>query len=81
MKKRVRVKKNSVPRNVKEAHAQGHRQVPRLTAADRAKGAHLSPAGAKPGDVAYVGPCENGQRIVCYYDQDMLPSDCHTQAC
>lgn len=81
MKKRKRVAKHAVARNVKEADKRGHASVPRPKAADRAKGAHLSSSTAKPGDVAYIGPCENGTRIVCYYDQNMLPSNCRSQPC
>jgi hypothetical protein len=81
MKKRTRVPKNAIPRHVKEADERGHEKVAALKAADRAKGAHISSSNAKPGDVAYVGPCEDSQRIVCYYDQNMLPKCCRTQPC
>lgn len=81
MKKSKRVSRKAVARHVKEADERRHEEVKRPSAAARAMGAHLSPANAKPGDIAYIGPCENGTRIVCYYDANMLPSDCRSQPC
>jgi len=46
-----------------------------------AGGAHLSPKHAAPGDVAWIGPCDGNTRVVCYYDENMDPSDCRNQPC
>jgi hypothetical protein len=77
-----------VPRTANEATKKGHRKIPKRleTAVARARSAHLganiSASNAKPGDVAWVGPCEaSGTRVVCYYDQNMNPSDCRNQPC
>jgi hypothetical protein len=32
--------------------------------------------GVKPGDVAVIGPVQNGNRLVCYYDAHLLATDC-----
>jgi hypothetical protein len=75
-----------VARTASEADERGHEplqqfSLKKLSAAKRNKGAHLSSDNAKPGDIAWVGPCENGSRIVCYYDENMNPSDCRNQPC
>lgn len=36
---------------------------------------------AAPGNVAYIGPCDNGFQLACYYDQNMVPSDCRHISC
>ena len=81
-------RETAIPRNVTEAEQRGHAKtegfnLSSFTASHAAKaGTHLSPSNAKPGDVAWVGPCEEGgTRIVCYYDQNMDPSDCRNQPC
>ncbi len=75
-------KKAQIARTAKHADDRGHEKVAkRVTAAQRAKGAHFAAEGAKPGDVAWVGPCQGGTRIVCYYNSDMQPSDCRNQSC
>jgi hypothetical protein len=38
-------------------------------------------SGAQPGAVAYIGSCDNGSRLACYYDQNMVASDCRTISC
>jgi hypothetical protein len=32
--------------------------------------------GVKSGDVAFIGAVQNGNRLVCYYDAHLLPTDC-----
>jgi hypothetical protein len=32
--------------------------------------------GAKPGDVAFIGPAQNGNRVMCYYDANLQPTIC-----
>jgi hypothetical protein len=71
----------TVPRTVAEADVHKHAKVPMPSAKDMAGGTHMSVQGAQVGDVAYVGPCEAGTRIVCYYDQNLDPSDCRNQPC
>ena len=74
-------KHKPVPRHTSEADRLGHAKIKNLQSALMAQGVHLSTNNAKPGDVAWVGPCVNGNRIVCYYDQNMDPSDCRNQSC
>jgi hypothetical protein len=31
--------------------------------------------------VAWIGPCIDGRRRICYYDENLLPSDCHSESC
>lgn len=77
----TKAKDKSVPRTVAEADERGHAKIAMPSKAKMAKGHSLSITNAQPGDVAYVGPCENGQKTVCYYDARMLPSDCRQQDC
>lgn len=77
-----------IPRNSAEADQLSHPKVEsfnlaKLTA-DLAKqaGTHFSAKTASEGDVAWVGPCEEGgTRVVCYYDKNLDPSDCRNQPC
>lgn len=69
-----------IPRTVKEADALKHKKArkPRVPRT----GTHLSVEKAKPGDLAWIGPCEpDGTRRVCYFDDHLQPSDCRTQKC
>jgi hypothetical protein len=68
-----------VPRVASVSKQMGHPKVPKPESF--AKGVHISPKHAAPGDVAWVGPCEGKTRIVCYYDENMDPSDCRNQPC
>jgi hypothetical protein len=74
----------NIPRTATEAAARGHRKLSKKRAQGiiHEKGAHLSPKEAKPGDIAWMGPCEStGTRVICYYDQNMDPSDCRNVPC
>ena len=76
----------TIARTVGEAKRRGHRKISNvrlstMAASARSQGVHLSTSGAQPGDIAWAGPCVNGNRIVCYYDQNMNPSDCRNQPC
>lgn len=75
-----------VARTAGEATRRGHSQARNLSladisAAEKRKGTHFSRTDAKPGDIAWMGPCDDGSRIVCYYDDNMDPSDCRNQPC
>jgi hypothetical protein len=52
-----------------------------LKEADEKMWGAISATKAIPGDIAWVGPCEHGVRIVCYYDEDMKPTDCRMAPC
>jgi len=74
------------PRTANEADQLGHSKASNFNLVslgheEKQKGVHMSAQGAKPGDVAWMGPCVAGIRIVCYYDQNMDPSDCRNQPC
>jgi hypothetical protein len=68
-----------VPRVSSASKKMGHPKIPKPKSF--AKGVHISQKHAAPGDVAWVGPCEGQTRIVCYYDENMDPSDCRNQPC
>ena len=68
-----------VPRVVSASKKMGNKKAAKPKSL--ANGVHISPKHAAPGDVAWIGPCENGTRIVCYFDENMDPSDCHNQPC
>lgn len=71
-------------RTVDESDHMGHQPASgfRLTASRRKLGVEVSPANAKPGDIAWIGPCEaTGTRVVCYYDANLDPTDCRNQRC
>jgi hypothetical protein len=75
-----------VARTAAEADERGHERarnfsINDLTAAEKKHWTQLSPKHAKPGDVAWTGPCIDGIRIVCYYDANMDPSDCRNHSC
>jgi hypothetical protein len=77
-------KPRHIPRTAAQAAAGDHRKLSKKQAKAllHEKGAHLSPNGAKPGDIAWVGPCEStGTRVICYYDRNMDPSDCRNVPC
>ena len=81
-------KPSHIPRTASEARKRGHKKITKKAAATivRAQnshvGTHLSSNNANPGDVAWIGPCEaSGTRIICYYDQNMDPSDCKDVPC
>jgi hypothetical protein len=68
-----------IPRVSAASKKMGHRKVakPKSLVA----GVHLAAQHAAPGDVAWIGDCKNGVRLVCYYDDNMDPSDCRNQPC
>ena len=75
-----------VPRTIHEARAAKHPQVrdfdlASASRATKAAGVTLTSKFARPGDVAWIGPCEDGVKIVCYYDVNMDPKDCHSVKC
>jgi hypothetical protein len=75
-----------VARTVGEAKRRGHKKISNakltaMTASEKKNRMHFSRRDAKPGDIAWAGPCVNGNRIVCYYDPNMDPSDCRNQPC
>jgi hypothetical protein len=67
--------KTHVPRTLAAAKKAGH------PAAKSPTETRLSPEGAKPGDIASIGPCEKGNRIICYFDEDMEPTNCVNVPC
>jgi hypothetical protein len=67
--------KTHVPRTLSAAKKAGH--APSRSRVEM----RLSSEGAKPGDIASIGPCENGNRIVCYFDEDMEPTHCVNMPC
>ncbi len=78
----------SIPRTASEATKRGHAKTENFSLgkamADLSNkmGTHFAAANAKPGDIAWVGPCEaSGTRVVCYYDEAMQPTDCRNQPC
>jgi hypothetical protein len=78
----------SIPRTAEEATARGHQKAGNFNLAhamadlSNKMGTHFSATNAKPGDVAWSGPCEaSGTRVVCYYDADMQPTDCRNVPC
>lgn len=76
-----------IPRTVHEANQQGYMKVEGFRISDlsrreKQRWTQVSPKFARPGDVAWVGPCEDsGTRIVCYYDDNLDPSDCRNERC
>jgi hypothetical protein len=75
-----------IPRTFAEAKDRGHKKMRNVSlkamkSAEKSAGVMLSAVGANPGDVAWVGPCIDGRRRVCYYDANMQPSDCHSEPC
>lgn len=75
-----------VPRTVHEARALGHPlaktfDLSEASKATKVAGVTLSQKFASPGDIAWIGPCEDGKKIVCYYDPNLDPKDCHTVPC
>lgn len=77
----------TIPRTVAQAKKQRHAKIRNLSFAKlaperREGGIALSATGAKPGDIAWIGPCEpNGKRVICYYDANLDPSDCRNISC
>ena len=87
-KKRIpkRKKHHDVARTAVEADDRGHEKtlnfrLDNLNIDKRNRGLMISAASARPGDIAWAGPCINGMRIVCYYDVNMDPSDCRNVPC
>jgi hypothetical protein len=68
-----------IPRVSSSSKKMGHPKVAKPKSL--AKGVQLSQQHAAPGDIAWIGPCNNGTRIVCYYDDNMDPKDCRNQPC
>jgi hypothetical protein len=68
-----------VPRVASASKKLGHKSVAKPSSF--ANGVNISQKHAAPGDVAWIGPCEGGNRIVCYFDENMDPSDCRNQSC
>jgi hypothetical protein len=74
-------------RTAREAEARGAEslenfQISGLRRSARSNAIEFSKRNAKPGDIAWIGPCEDtGTRIVCYYDANMDPSDCKNERC
>ena len=87
VRKRTATPEALIPRTASEASQNGHPLAQAFgvdvqAAIPTARGMHFSSASAKPGDVAWVGPCEaSGTRVVCYYDQAMEPTDCRNVPC
>jgi hypothetical protein len=78
------VSKRAIPRTSAEAKKRKFKKTARPDAADpRFKGSiSFSKAQARPGDVAFIGPCEpTGTRVICFYDENMDPSDCRNVPC
>lgn len=77
----------TIPRTVAQAKKQRHAKIRNLSLEKlgperRVGGIALAAAGAKPGDIAWIGPCEpHGKRVICYYDANLDPSDCRSIPC
>jgi hypothetical protein len=52
-----------------------------LAARKEGTGPLLSSGERKPGEMAYSGSCQNKTRIVCYFDQNGLASNCASMPC
>jgi hypothetical protein len=79
-------KSKGIARTSAEAKRRGAKIIPKLSLktmvkADKEAGVVFSKASAQPGDIAWMGPCVGGRRIVCYFDENMDPSDCRSQSC